>query len=177
MPAPAHPLEQFFNNEVTAAFESKLRLKDPEIAVYVARVLCEFSEHPTLFRPPARRGHTLDELVGMVRASDPIAGTAPSFDAERTMRKYIGDYSLFVAGMVPEAMNTGQDPRSGQPTLAELIRTGKDSYYVVSQFNVFEYRKESVLFERLADQFERYVLGLSLMREELGRRTALARRT
>ena len=56
-----------------------------------------------------------EELDAMMLASDPVNGTAPSFDAERAMRKYIGDYALFVAGMVPEAIDSGDlrhEPRA-----------------------------------------------------------------
>ena len=110
----------------------------------------------------------------MIRDSDPVNGTAPSFDAERAMRKYIGDYALFVAGMVPEALDTDKTSASRRPSLGELIHAGKESYHVVSQFNVFEYKKEAPMFARLAEQFERYVLGLALVREELGKRLSLA---
>ena len=50
----------------------------------------------------------------MVQASDPVNGSAQSFDAERAVRKHIGDYALFVAGMYPEAMAS-----STHGTLAE----------------------------------------------------------
>ena len=169
-----HPLEPFFLHEVTNIFEGKLGLNDPELSGYVSRVLCHFSEEDNLFLRRGLTGHNIQELVAMVRDSDPVYGTARSFDAERAIRKYVGDYCLFVAGMVPEAIDPEHDSRSRRPTLGELIRAGKESYYVVSHFNVFEYRREAPLFERLSDQFERYVLGLALVREELGKRLALA---
>jgi hypothetical protein len=174
MPAQAHPLEPFFHQEVTATFEGKLGLNDPEIANYIAKVLCSFSESDRLFLRRGLAGHTREELQAMMLASDPVNGTASSFDAERAMRKYIGDYALFVAGMLPEAI--GEDPsiRGNRPTIGELIRAGKESYYIVSQFNVFEYKKEAPIFARLYEQFERYVLGLALVREELSKRIALA---
>jgi len=173
MPTPAHPLESFFLQEVTAIFDGKLGLNDPELNGYVSRVLCNFSENDTLLSHRGITGHSIEDLVAMMRAADPIYGDATSFDAERAMRKYLGDYCLFVAGMVPEAIDTEHEGRSRRPTLGEVIRAGKESYYVVSQFNVFEYRREAPLFSRLSDQFERYVLGLSLVREEIGRRLAL----
>lgn len=173
MQTPAHPLESFFYHEVTSIFDGKLGLNDPELSGYVARVLCHFSEDQNLFLKRGEHGHTIEQLVAMMRAADPVYGTAPSFDAERSMRKYVGDYCLFVAGMVPEVIDAELDGRSRRPTLGELIRAGKDSYHVVSQFNVFEYRREAPLFARLSDQFERYVLGLALVREELGKRLAL----
>jgi hypothetical protein len=174
MPTPAHPLEPFFLHEVTSIFDGKLGLNDPELSGYVSKVLCHFSEDENLFLKRGLTGHSIEQLVGMMRAADPVYGTAPSFDAERVMRKYVGDYCLFVAGMVPEVIDTDQDNRMRRPTLGELIRAGKESYFVVSQFNVFEYRREAPLYARLCDQFERYVLGLALVREELGKRLALA---
>jgi hypothetical protein len=173
MQTPAHPLEPFFLHEVTSIFDGKLGLNDPELSGYVSRVLCHFSEDENLFLKRGQTGHSIEQLVGMMRDADPVYGTAPSFDAERSMRKHVGDYCLFVAGMVPEVIDTENTNRSRRPTLGELIRAGKESYYVVSQFNVFEYRREAPLFARLSDQFERYVLGLALVREELGKRLAL----
>lgn len=169
-----HPLEPFFLHEVTNIFEGKLGLNDPELTGYVSRVLCHFSEDDNPFLKQGMTGHSIEQLVGLMRDADPVYGVAPSFDAERSVRKYVGDYCLFVAGMVPEAIDADLESRSRRPTLGELIRAGKESYYVVSQFNVFEYRREAPLFERLSDQFERYVLGLALVREELGKRLALA---
>jgi hypothetical protein len=174
MQSPAHPLGPFFLHEVTSIFDGKLGLNDPELTGYVSRVLCHFSEDENLFLKRGITGHSIEQLVGITRASDPVNGTAPSFDAERAIRKYVGDYCLFVAGMVPEIIDTEHDNRTRRPTLGELIRAGKESYYVVSQFNVFEYRRDAPLFERLSEQFERYVLGLALVREELGKRLALA---
>ena len=106
-------------------------------------------------------------------AADPINGTAPSFDAERSVRKYIGDYSLFVSGMYPEAMAPGSHRRGPHPSLGELIRAGKESYFIVSQFNLFEYEQEAPLFARLSDWFERCILGLALVRDDLNKRKVL----
>jgi len=173
MQTQAHPLEPFFQQAVRDSYEGKLGLHDPDVIAYVSRVLCDFSEANSLFKARDAAGHPKDELDAMIAASDPVNGTALSFDAERAMRKYIGDYALFVAGMVPEAIDSGAPEANRRPTLGELIRAGKESYFIVSQFNVFEYKKEAPLFARLSDQFERYILGLALVREEMGKRLAL----
>jgi len=173
MQTQAHPLEPFFQQAVRDSYEGKLGLHDPDVIAYVSRVLCDFSEANSLFKARDAAGHPKDELDAMIVASDPVNGTALSFDAERAMRKYIGDYALFVAGMVPEAIDSGASDMNRRPTLGELIRAGKESYFIVSQFNVFEYKKEAALFARLSDQFERYILGLALVREEMGKRLAL----
>jgi len=168
-----HPLEPFFKQAVRNSYEGKLGLSDPEVTGYVARLLCEFSESDRLYSLRDEMGRPIEELEQMMRAADPVLGTAPSFDAERAFRKHIGDYALFVGGMYPEAIGSPRHQRRRQPSLADLIHAGKESYYIVSQFNLFEYEQEAPLFTRLADSFERCILGLTLVREELGPRKPL----
>jgi hypothetical protein len=173
MQAQAHPLEPFFQQAVRNSYEGKLGLNDPDVTAYVARLLCEFSQSDKLYQVRDELGHPIEELTEMMEASDPVHGSAPSFDAERALRKYIGDYALFVAGMYPEAGGSDRRRRRHHPSLSELIQAGKESYYIVSQFNLFEYEQEAPLFARLSDRFERCILGLTLVREELGPRKPL----
>ena len=173
MQSQAHPLEPFFRQAVRNSYEGKLGLHDAEVTGYVARVLCEFVDAENLFSIRDAAGRPMDELSDMMRAADPVLGAASSFDAERALRKHIGDYSLFVAGMYPEAAGSARRERRHQPSLDELIRAGKESYFIVSQFNLFEYEQEAPLFARLSDQFENCILGLTLVREELKPRKGL----
>lgn len=170
MQTQTHSLEPFFQHEVTNIFDSKLGLNDPEASAYIARLLSSFAEQGKLFVRQGRGGHTMTDLIDMMKDADPVYGSAPSFDAERSIRKYVGDYSLFVAGMVPEALDTETESTNRAPSLGELIRAGKESYHIVSQFNVFEYKRDASLFARLSEHFERYVLGLALVREAMGKR-------
>jgi hypothetical protein len=173
MQTQTHPLEQFFRQAVRNSYEGKLGLNDPDVTSYVAHLLCEFSRSDKLYKVRDETGRPIDELADMILAADPVNGSAPSFDAERLIRKHIGDYALFVAGMYPEAVEPWRRHRRGNPSLEELVRAGKESYYIVSQFNLFEYEKEAPLFGRLSDWFERCILGLTLVREDLGPRKPL----
>jgi hypothetical protein len=168
MEAQPHPLEPFFQQAVRNSYEGKLGLHDPDVTGYVAHLLCEFSRADKLYSIRDEAGRPIEELEEMERAADPVHGTATSFDAERALRKHIGDYALFVAGMYPGAMASSRRLRRRYPSLDELIRAGKESYFIVSQFNLFEYEQEAPLFARLSDRFERWLLGLTLVREELG---------
>jgi hypothetical protein len=168
MQSQTHPLEPFFQQAVRNSYEGKLGLHDPDVTGYVARLLCEFSDVRNLYVLRDGSGHPIEELEQMEHAADPINGSAPSFDAERALRKHIGDYALFVAGMYPEAAGPRRRVRHNSPSIGELIRAGKESYYIVSQFNLFEYEKEAPLFARLSGNFERWLLGLTLVRDELG---------
>jgi len=173
MQSQSHPLEPFFQQAVRNSYEGKLGLHDPDVTGYVARLLCEFSESDKLYKLRDEMGRPVAELERMLEASDPVNGTAPSFDAERSMRKHIGDYALFVSGMYPEAVESWRHRRRHHPSLDELISAGKESYFIVSQFNLFEYEQEAPLFARLSDWFERCILGLTMVREDLGPRRLL----
>ncbi|MGA7857976.1 MAG: hypothetical protein WCA11_08630 [Terracidiphilus sp.] len=173
MEGQTHPLEPFFQQAVRNSYEGKLGLNDPDVTGYVAHLLCEFSEADKLYKVRDANGRPIEELDAMLLAADPVNGNAPSFDAERSMRKYIGDYALFVGGMYPEANIPGGRRHGSHPSLGELIRAGKESYFIVSQFNLFEYEQEAPLFARLSDGFERCILGLALVREDLKKRKAL----
>lgn len=162
-----HPLERFFQQAVRNSYEGKLGLNDPDMTGYVAHLLCEFSDAENLYCVRDEAGRPVEDLSEMISACDPVNGPATSFDVERALRKHIGDYALFVAGMYPEAAGSSRRLRYHYPSLSELIRAGKESYFIVSQFNLFEYEQDAPLFARLSDRFEHCILGLTLVREEL----------
>jgi hypothetical protein len=172
MQTQGHPLEPFFQQAVRNSYEGKLGLHDPDVTDYVAHMLCDFSEAENLYKVRDEAGRPIDDLTEMMLAADPVNGSAASFDEERAVRKHIGDYALFVAGMYPGAMDRNRR-RQRHPSLTELIQAGKESYFIVSQFNLFEYEQEAPLFARLSDRFERCILGLTLVRDELGPRKPL----
>jgi hypothetical protein len=168
MQVQSNSLEPLFLEAVRNSYEGRLGLS-PEITSYVARMLCEFAEPESLFRLRDAKGRPIERLEEMVNASDPVHGTARSFIAERQIRKYIADYALFLAGMCPEAIESNPNVKSNRPTLGDLIRVGKESYYIVSQFNVFEFEKEAPLYGQLSSVFEHCILGLAIARRDLWR--------
>lgn len=163
----SHPLSAFFQQAVRNSYEGRLGLHDPIVTDYVSQLLCDFTRSDKLYELRDAAGKPVSGLEQMIAAADPVHGAAPNFDAERRVRKHIGDYALFVAGMYPES---SQQHRRYHATFPQLVAAGKESYYIVSQFNLFEYEQEAPLFGRLSDWFERCILGLTLVREELGNR-------
>jgi len=108
----------------------------------------------------------------MLLASDPVHGTAASFVEERERRKHIGDYTLFFAGMYPES--TSRLGGTERESFLQLVQAGKESYYIVSQFDLFEYAQEAPFFGRLSGSFEACIYGLNMVRAELDRRKAIS---
>ena len=170
MQTEAHPLQSFFQDAVRKSFVDKLGLNDPEMIDYVAHLLCQFMEPDNLHRLRDATGHRVETVAEMLRAADPVYGTAASFDEERSVRKYIGDYALYMAGLHLDVMESAPNYEIDRGIVDELLKVGKESYFIVSQFNVFEFEKEAPLFARLAECMDRCVLGLAMIRGELGER-------
>lgn len=162
-----HALRQLFHQTVNNCYEQHLGIHDAEVTSYIADLLTEFCVTENLYRIRDAEGNPVKEVGQMIMASDPVHGSAPSFDVERRMRKHIGDYALFSTGMFPEAVQHARF--GGEAGMLEMVRAGKESYYIVSQFNLFEYESEAPFFGRLAEEFERYMFGLTKVRNELDR--------
>ena len=162
-----HALRQLFHQTVNVCYADHLGIHDAEVTSYIADLLTEFCAAENLYRIRDAAGNPVKEVGQMVMASDPVHGTAPSFDVERRVRKHIGDYALFSTGMSPEAVHHAG--LGGEAGFLDMVRTGKESYYIVSQFNLVEYESEAPFFGRLAEEFERYMYGLTKVRGELDR--------
>jgi hypothetical protein len=167
-----HSLRQLFHEVVSECYDSRLGLRDAEISSYVADLLTEFCRAENIYRIRDAAGNPLREVGEMLLASDPVHGTASSFGEERERRKHIGDYALFFTGMYPDSMQRwGQQDRDN---FYHMVQAGKESYYIVSQFDLFEYKQEAPFFGRLAGSFESCIYGLNMVRGELDRRKAIA---
>ena len=153
MISPTHPLRRIFHDLVRECFRDVLPKGSHELTAYVADMLTEFSSTDKLYPVHDEQGRPVRDIEALLLASDPVHGTAESFDVERRLRKHIGDYLLFSAGMAPR--NAATPERLGM-----MVRAGQESYWVVSQFNLFEYEREAPLFARLSQSFEPCVSGL-----------------
>ena len=163
----AHPLQELFSELIHQHFDHDIGLHDPELQDYLANVLGEFCEVEQLHRIRNAAGRPLSDVGEMLLEADPIYGPAPSFDRERQVRKHIGDYILFFSGMFPESLNHYRQRRQRLENFVDFIRAGKESYYIVSKFDQFEYARLAPLFARLAREFESCVYGLNLVKGDL----------
>jgi len=163
----AHPLQQLFQDLVGRHYAEEIGIRDPQIVAYVSHLLAEFCEADQVFKIRTTGERPLDDVGEMLLESDPIYGPAPSFDRERQVRKHIGDYTLFFAGMFPESINHLRLRRQRLENFVEWIKAGKESYYIVSKFEHFEYAKVAPLFATLSKNFEGCVYGLNMVKNDL----------
>jgi hypothetical protein len=162
-----HPLQQLFLELVGRHYAEEIGIRDPQLVNYVAHLLAEFCDAEQLVKIRNAAGKPLNDVGEMLIESDPIYGPAPSFDRERQVRKHIGDFTLFYAGMFPESINHYRLRRQRVEGFVDWIKAGKESYYIVSKFEHFEYAKVAPLFAQLSQRFEQCVYGLNLVKNEL----------
>jgi len=163
----SHPLQELFTELVHHHFDRDIGLRDPEMQDYISNVLSEFCEVEQLFKLRNGSGRSLADVGEMLLEADPVYGPAPSFDRERQVRKHIGDYTLFLSGMFPESINHYRMRRQRLENFVDFIKAGKESYYIVSKFDQFEYANLAPLFGKMAREFESCVYGLHLVKEDL----------
>jgi len=167
MIAESHPLQQLFIELVGRHYAEEIGLRDPQIVNYVAHLMAEFCDAEQLFKIRNAGGQPLTDVGEMLVESNPVFGPAPSFDRERQVRKHIGDYSLFFSGMFPESINHHRLRKYRLEGLLDFVKAGKESYYIVSKFEHFEYAKVAPLFRRMSQEFERLVYGLNQVKNDL----------
>jgi hypothetical protein len=163
----SHPLQQLFVDLVGRHYAEEIGIRDPQLVSYVAHLLTEFCDAEQLFKIRNAANRPLGDVGEMLLESDPVYGPAPSFDRERQVRKHIGDFTLFFAGMFPESVNHYRLRRQRLEGLVDWMKAGKESYYIVSKFEHFEYAKVAPLFANLSRNFEECVYGLNRVKNEL----------
>jgi len=163
----SHPLQQLFLELVGRSYAEEIGIRDPQIVAYVAHLLAEFCDAEQLFKIHNAEGQPLADVGEMLVESNPVFGPAPSFDRERQVRKHIGDYALFFTGMFPESINHFRLRRQRLENFVDWMKAGKESYYIVSKFEYFEYARVAPLFASLANHFEQCVYGLNRVKNDL----------
>src|SRR5215471_20743513 len=160
-------LRQLFGDLVWRHFFADARLEEPQIANYVSDLLADFAHIDNLFRIRNSLGERLKDVGEMLIESNPLL-QASSFDRERTVRKHVGDYTLFMTGLFPESVARVRHTKRPQlDAFIDFVRAGKESYAIVSSFNQFEYKAEAPLFRRLSENFELCVVGLNFVKQDL----------
>ena len=141
----------------------ELGIYDASVAGYVAEVLTEFARADRLYGVRSRPQKKLESVVEVLaeKASDAVpkdAEAAPTLLQERELRKYLGDYTLFMSGMFRSYVE-----RRG--FLDYYLQEGSRSYRTVSELDLSLYRTGFLLYEELSKKFEYYSGALDYMRK------------
>src|SRR5438270_4888937 len=163
-----HPLRAMFRELIQNRLLGTAQLNDLAVATYIAGLLVDLCHIENLYRIRDSKGKRLEDVGEMLIASNPLL-EGRSFIYEREVRKHIGDYTLFLAGLFPEYLARINRQKRRLDSFIDYLKAGKESYGVVASFDQFEFRDEAPLFRRLADRFELCVFGLNLVKQDLAR--------
>ncbi|HYA28883.1 MAG TPA: hypothetical protein VEI95_08705, partial [Acidobacteriota bacterium] len=95
----AGQLHGFFHQSVRQSFW-QLGIHDATVTGYVADVLTEFARSENLYKVRAVKGRKIDSMVEMLSQQEtPRLADENDVLRERTRRKYLGDYALFMSGI------------------------------------------------------------------------------
>ena len=163
-----HPLRTLLAELVHRRLLGSAQINDAGAARYIAGVLVDFCHVDNLYKIRSSKGKRLEDVGEMLIASNPLL-EGRSFIYEREVRKHVGDYTLFLAGIFPEYVARIHRDKRRLDSFVDYLKAGKESYSVVASFDQFEFKDQAPLFRRLADSFELCVFGLNLVKQDLER--------
>ena len=166
-----HPLRRYFSGLVEDAFCTQVGMCDPVLTDYVSDLLVSFTHVDRLQAVRNARDKRLDQIAAMLAIA---AEEKPQSPRERdcTVYRYIGDYTLFWAGVFPEDL---ERHRRKVDVLLDYVSQGKQCYAIVSKLSHEDDAPPASLFRHLSEDFEFCLYGLGLVRrgwEEYEKRRA-----
>jgi hypothetical protein len=150
-------LNKYFLNVTRQSFW-QLGINDATVAEYVAEVLTDFARADRLYQIRSRKGKRLDSVVEVLAQTGPLTNGERSLLRERALRKYLGDYTLFMTGIFRSYVE-------GKDVLEYYLQEGRKSYWTVSELDLSLYRTGFMLFQELSRKFEYYSGALDYMRK------------
>ena len=165
-----HPLRTLFLLLVEKALFDGLRWRDRYVCSYLANLMAEFAHTDQLCPLRQPKGKVVDQVSEMLAEGD-VMLRAASFEREREVHKYIGDYILFMAGLFPEYLKRLKLRKMilSPDYLIDYVKTGKRSYRIVSEFDFSPYRGSTPLYRKLSENYEVCIAGLGSVRSEMDR--------
>lgn len=150
-------LQTFFRDVVRQSFW-QLGINDSTVTGYVADVLTDFAQSENLYRIRSRTGKRMESVVEILadQPSNPV--DEAQLLRERSLRKYLGDYALFMSGIFRSHVE-------GRGFLDYYIEEGSRSYWTVSELDLSLYRTGFILFQELSKKFEYYSGALDYTRK------------
>lgn len=158
--ANAESLRNLFSAMVETTFQAELGVADPQLTDYLAEMLVRFVKTDVIFRVRDTTGRRLEEVAEML-----LEAEQRDAKPQREIYRHIGDFTLFWAGVYPEALARLQSA-SKKDHLIDYCQQGKRSYFLASQFQEEPYRDEAPVLRRLSIEFEMCSFGLNRVRRE-----------
>ncbi len=163
---PRVPLRDYFAGIAEYTFQTRVGIADPPLIDYISDLLIRFIRADSLYNVRDLGGRRLGEVALMMAEAEARIG-----EARREVHRHIGDFTLFWAGVYPEALGCQPDqPTENQGRFIDYCTHGKRAYRIASTIPAEDEKVRRELLERLSEEFELCAFGLSEARKEWERR-------
>ena len=153
-------LKRYFSGLTENTFQSLLGVTDIGMVDYVSDLLIRFVRSDTVNRIRGVTGRPLMTVTEMAAEAAERLG-----NAKRELHRHIGDFTLFWAGVYPEALRRPSKVEHDQ--FESYCSHGKRAYQIAATIASDEQdAPESTVLERLSDRFELCAYGLREIRRE-----------
>lgn len=152
-------VERYFAGLAENTFQSQLGVVDPPLIDYVTNLLIRSIRNDLLHRIRGVTGRPLTTVQEMVAEAAQRLG-----DARRDLHRQIGDFTLFWAGLYPEALRGGDSKISDQ--FETYCSYGKRSYLIASTMTPPEIDPPAEVLERLSERYDLCCYGLREIRRQ-----------
>jgi len=155
-------LQRFFDRAVQASFHD-LAMRDEPVASYLADLLTRFARTENLF-PAGATMPRLERVVDLLleaQAARDAGGAHFGPEREISIRRHLGDYTLFMTGVFRERVQR-------LASTDYYVSQGQRAYRFVSEHGRAtsgpRERATAPLYARLAERFEHYAWALDYAR-------------
>ena len=167
---PRHPLRQLFGALTEKSFTDHLGWPDLNVTSYVTNLLVDFTHTDHLYKIRNQQDQPVDTVVDLLFESEVLL-QAQAMDRECDVHRNIGDFTLFMAVLLPEYLLRLKTAGLiyHKDFLVDYMKAGKRSYGIVAQMADSPLGEEPPVFRKLSDNFELCVTGLGFVRSDLDR--------
>lgn len=152
-------VERYFAGLAENTFHSHLGVVDPPLVDYLTSLLIRSVRNEMLHRVRGVTGRPLMTVHEMVLEAGNRLG-----DAKREIHRYIGDFTLFWAGLYPEALRQGESELSDQ--FETYCTFGKRSYHIASTMSLPDNEPPAEVLEKLSERYDLCCYGLREIRRQ-----------
>jgi hypothetical protein len=149
-------IKSFFSGLVHTSFLDLGKEKDRDAAGYLIDMLTEFARTESLYKLRDSEGKKIQTIVEILLESKNTQAGGSGY--EREVRKYVGDFALFMSGIFRDYVNRGS-------YLRYYMNEGMKSYFVVSRLDLERGEGNPIMFSKLSREFEFYSGALDYMRK------------
>jgi hypothetical protein len=153
-------VRKYFSGLAECTFVGEMGVVDPPLIDYVSDLLVRFIRSDVVHRLRSVTGRPMLSVTEMVAETTERIGSA-----QHDLHRHIGDFTLFWAGVYPEALRGGTTPK--EDPFIDYCREGKRAYHLASQLAAHSLelsQPEPELLERLSSCFELCCYGLREVR-------------